>query len=245
MAAQPWSRISQRAIKVTIALVALAFGYVAVRWTLRPGNTSQISNAAPPQSSEPISQRADNDQYNISITADPISPAALYQRAGYEWEHYDRLIWQTTTLAVTVLGGLLFFAFNEVQDSRGRIIVLLTALFAGIPLRVGLSKHRMFTMTRTAILNNLERDAINKCKIDYMIQRSLPNDVDRYCDRIEARNIVWRFSAYNWLANSLSLALIGIGLVLIFNLGCIAIPFDLFGSNSYFEYFVRGRICGS
>jgi hypothetical protein len=82
--------------------------------------------------------------------------AAQYNRVAYEFRHFDQIIWQIPTVAITITSVMFAVAFNFVHIRLISGVVLLLGSFFDFSLAIALSKHRLMEDVRAWFLKDLE-----------------------------------------------------------------------------------------
>ena len=131
---------------------------------------------------------------------------AQYNQCSEDWRHYNAIIWQIPSVAITIAAAILAVAYQYIQELLPRTVILFFGGFILSSLTVALIKHRLFHNQRTEFLYQTEMDWASSSKVKRIIKRKTS----------EIQNIPWyqRMRAYNWLLGAMiitTLCLLGLG----------------------------------
>jgi hypothetical protein len=122
-----------------------------------------------------------------------------YRQCREDWRHYDRLIWATPSIVITISGVILGISYGYLTNGMELLIIRACLLFVLAvwisTLLIALSKHRFFQVGRTDLSQGLEADSL--------LERTPMRTSD-----LEPKGWLQRRTAYKWLFISVFLTFI-------------------------------------
>ncbi|MBV0925009.1 hypothetical protein KTS45_12460 [Halomicroarcula limicola] len=126
-----------------------------------------------------------------------------YEQAFDYLQTHDDLIWQTPSVAAAVNSGILYIAFQLVDQPEIRSALLLMAIFLTSSLTVALIKHRYFMIVESETIREIEKH-FNSPSIQ---RKTTPETKTAYWSETKPTDFLQTRSASRWLIRGMILSL--------------------------------------